>query len=379
MFLAFEKVFPAGATECDLMMLYRPRPGLPFTAFPIAGEGKRLMWTTFTAEQVDIDVEHPASEAYLGSILDRLAANGVRMARLDAVGYAIKRAGTRSFMTEETLAFIDRLAAQANRRGIEVLVEIHSHYRTQIDNARRVDWIYDFALPPLMLHALFRGTARYLKEWISIRPNNAVTVLDTHDGIGVIDVGADDVDRERHPGLLPPPEIAHLVERIHTNSGGESLRATGTAASNVDLYQVNCTYFDALGRDERAYLAARAVQFFLPGIPQVYYVGLLGGVNDMALLERTGVGRDINRHHYATGEVENALQAPVVRSLVDLIRFRNSHPAFSGTMRLQESPDHVLRICWETANTHALLEVDLEQRTHNISASGMPTMQGILS
>ncbi|WP_406811631.1 hypothetical protein, partial [Klebsiella aerogenes] len=84
-----------------------------------------------------------------------------------------------------------------------------------------------------------------------------------------------------HPGLVPPEELDALVERIHTASQGESRRATGAAASNLDLYQVNCTFFDAMGRDETAYLLARAIQFFLPGVPQVYYVGLLAGQNDM--------------------------------------------------------------------------------------------------
>ncbi|MFX7926533.1 hypothetical protein ABTK22_19510, partial [Acinetobacter baumannii] len=83
---------------------------------------------------------------------------------------------------------------------------------------------------------------------------------DTHDGIGIIDIGADAGDRAAHPGLVPPEELDALVERIHTASQGESRRATGAAASNLDLYQVNCTFFDAMGRDETAYLLARAIQ-----------------------------------------------------------------------------------------------------------------------
>ena len=84
------------------------------------------------------------------------------------------------------------------------------------------------------------------------------------------------------------------------------------AASNLDLYQVNCTFYDALGRRDNEYLLARAIQFFAPGIPQVYYVGLLAGRNDMELLRRTGVGRDVNRHHYTAAEVNDELRRPVV-------------------------------------------------------------------
>ena len=79
--------------------------------------------------------------------------------------------------------------------------------------------------------------------------------------------------------------------------------ATGAAANNLDLYQVNCTFYDALGRRDNEYLIARAIQFFAPGIPQVYYVGLLAGVNDMDLLARSRVGRDINRHYYTPAEI----------------------------------------------------------------------------
>ena len=127
----------------------------------------------------------------------------------------------------------------------------------------------------------------------------AITVLDTHDGIGVIDIAADGTDPQDYPGLIPPEELDALVERIHINSNGQSRQATGAAASNLDLYQVNCTFYDALGRNDYDYLLARAIQLFAPGIPQVYYVGLLAGENDMALLAKSGVGRDINRHFYS--------------------------------------------------------------------------------
>ncbi len=115
-------------------------------------------------------------------------------------------------------------------------------------------------------------------------------MLDTHDGIGVHDVAADRSGPVERPGLLPPPAIDALVEEIHRRSAGGSRKATGAAASNLDLYQVNCTYYDAVGGDDRDYLLARAIQFFAPGIPQIYYVGLLAGRNDLDLLQRTGVG-----------------------------------------------------------------------------------------
>jgi sucrose phosphorylase len=168
---------------------------------------------------------------------------------------------------------------------------------------------------------------------------------------------------------VPPHEIDQLVEGIHQRSLGQSRQATGAAASNLDLYQVNCTFFDALGGDERRYLLARAIQFFLPGIPQVYYVGLLAGHNDMELLARTGVGRDINRRYYSRADIETELERPVVQDLLALIRFRNRHPAFNGSFRLVESPATMLVLRWEIADHFVELRVNLVDAGHELICS----------
>jgi sucrose phosphorylase len=356
MFLTYDRVFPDGATEADLLRIYRPRPGLPFVYTTLASGETRLLWTTFTPQQLDIDVTHPQGKAYLDAILERFHAAGIRSIRLDAVGYAIKKPGTSCFMIPETFAFIEELTSQARALGIEVLVEVHSHYKQQVEIARRVDWVYDFALPPLILHALYKADAKPLVEWLSVRPRNSITVLDTHDGIGVIDVGADGAG---NPGLLQPASINDLVETIHTRSKGQSRQATGAAANNLDLYQVNCTYYDALGQNDTEYLIARAIQFFVPGIPQVYYTGLLAGANDMELLARSGVGRDINRHYYTPAEVEAALAKPVVQKLLEIIRLRNSHFAFGGESMVKSGAANELRITWKLGEAWVRLDVDL--------------------
>ena len=368
LFLTLDGVFPHGATERDLLSIYRPRPGLPFTTLALEDGTRRMFWTTFTPEQIDIDVTHPRGIDYLEEILRTFGACGIKMIRLDAIGYAIKKAGQSCFLLPETFEFVGSLAARARRHGLEVLVEVHSHYERQIEIARHVDSVYDFALPPLVLHAFARGTAAALKRWIAIRPCNAVTVLDTHDGIGVIDVAAEHGGTGR-PGLLAEAELARLVDDIHARSGGESARATGAAASNLDLYQVNCTFYDALGRDDRKYLLARAIQFFLPGVPQVYYVGLLAGRNDMALLERTGVGRDINRHYYSRTEIDEALARPCVRRLLDLIRLRNEHAAFGGTFELGASAHDALELTWRLGAEVARLTVNLGTCEHRLEYS----------
>ncbi len=330
MFLTLSTVFPDGVTEADLARIYRPRPGLPFTPVRLGGR-LRYVWTTFTAQQVDIDVHSEPGRAYLASILDAVAGAGVSLVRLDAVGYAVKTPGTSCFMTPETIAFIRQFTEQARGRGVDVLVEVHSHFQRQMEIAGAVDLVYDFALPPLVLHALYTGDGSVLARWLRMRPRNAVTVLDTHDGIGVIDVGperSEDPDVPDRPGLLDADQLDALVRGIHARAGGASEQATGAAASNLDLYQVNSTFYDAVGADDQRYLAARAIQLFTPGIPQVYYVGALAGHNDLDLLARTGVGREINRHRYTAEEVDAALARPVVRALLALCRFRNTLPAF---------------------------------------------------
>jgi len=369
MFLTYGRVFGNGATEAELLQIYRPRPGLPFTKVRLDDGTERLLWTTFTSEQVDIDVRSSQGKRYLDQILNQFHSAGIRCIRLDAVGYAIKKRGTTCFMIPETFEFIGELTRRAHERGIEVLVEIHSHYLEQIQIATQVDWVYDFALPPLVLHALYTSDTGRLKEWLKIRPRNAVTVLDTHDGIGVIDVGPDRKCPDGPLGLLAPEEIDNLVETIHQRSNGESRQATGAAASNLDLYQVNCTFYDALGRRDDDYLIARAIHLFTPGIPQVYYVGLLAGTNDLDLLRRTGVGRDINRHYYARAELCERLDAPLVRSLLDLVRFRNSHPAFAGDFHVHNSDNSSLVMEWRKGRNWTRLDVDLLARRALISHS----------
>lgn len=357
MFLTYDGAFPDGATEEQLMLLYRPRPGLPFTPYTLEDGTKRLMWTTFTGEQIDLDVRQQVTRDYLLRVVESLAEAEVSRVRLDAVGYAVKTPGLTSFMTPETFDFIDEISAWCHERDLTVLVEVHSYYQRQVEIAAQVDYVYDFALPPLILHALHATDADPLLAWLDVRPANSITVLDTHDGIGVIDVGADANDPSRE-GLLTPEQIDALVTSIHEASDGTSKDATGAAASNVDLYQINCTFYDAVGADDDRYLLARALQFWTPGVPQVYYVGLLAGTNDTELLERTGIGRDVNRAHYSGDEVEEAVQRPVVRALFGLIRLRGSHAAFDGELHTEGGGDAVT-MTWTHGDAVAELRADL--------------------
>ncbi len=375
LFLTFDKVFPKGAEETDLLSIYRPRPGFPFTKYRMTDGSQRLIWTTFTPKQIDIDVNSTSGIDYLDSILAIYQKAGITMIRLDAAGYAIKKAGSSCFMIPETFEFIDGLTQKARNHGIEVLVEIHSFYKTQIEIAQKVDYVYDFALPVLVLDALFNKNADNLKHWLKIAPRNVITVLDTHDGIGIVDVASEDGEK----GLIADDILEGIVDRIHENSEGRSLKATGAAASNLDLYQVNCTYFEALGKDENAYLVARALQFFVPGVPQIYYMGLFGDVNDMELLGRTNVGRDINRHYYTKKEILEKTNSSLFQKLSALIKLRNAHNAFNGTFRLEETKEKVVKITWAKDEEWISLEVGLEHCKLQITGTEQGQVQMLFS
>src|SRR3954468_4821191 len=368
MFLTFSRVFPQGARESHLLALYPIRPTLPFTIHDAAHGARLLLWTTFTSDQIDIDVMHPEGRRYLADVLTHFHDAGITIIRLDAIGFAIKKAGTSCFMIPETFVFIDDLTAQAHALGIEVLVEVHGHPDDQMAVARHADWVYVFALPPLVLHTLYTRNAAALARWLAIRPTNAVTVLDTHDGIGVQDVDRDRRRPDADP-LLPPTAIEALIDTIGERSGGASHLASGAAADNVDTSQINCTFYDALGRRDHEYLIARAIQCFVPGIPQIYYVGLLAGANDVDLLQRTRVGRDINRRYYTAADLQPELARSVVRSLLALLRLRNTHPAFGGTFAALATTPERLALSWTHGHAVARLAVDLTAMTASVTGS----------
>lgn len=343
-----------GVNKFALKRIYRPRTGSPFEEFLFADGKKRSLWCTFSRDQIDFDIYNLEVKSLIERWIENLAKKGVSLLRLDAVGYCAKKKGTTSFMIPETYKAIEWLADIAHRNGMKVLPEIHNHYRMQLALAKTkgVDYVYDFCLPLLVLHSIFESDSKRLKYWIKIRPQNQITTLDTHDGIGIIDV----------EGLMTKSEAESLSKKIFENGGNATMRASGTSSKNVDIYQINTTYFSALGGNKRAYLIARAIQFFVPGIPQVYYVGMLAGKNDEKLLKKTGNGRDVNRHYYSMSEVERELKRDVVESLKKLMRFRNDYPAFNGLFELKKSSDKEIILAWRKGKFKCKLFVDFTKK-----------------
>jgi sucrose phosphorylase len=364
MFLTFDRVFPDGASEDDITRVYRPRPGVPFTPVSLGDGSRRLVWTTFEQAQIDLDLGDRRAREYLRSILELQAGHGVRTVRLDAIGYAVKTPGTDCFLTDDTMRFVDEITAAARGLGLQVLVEVHGSIHQQRRIAPHVDWVYDFALPALLLHAAFTGSFAPLVRWLEVRPANARNVLDTHDGIGIVDVA----DSDDGDGLLTGAELEALVAEVEANTDGVSTRASPPIPWSPVPYQLNSTYYDALGRDDDAYLLARLVQVFVAGVPQIYYVGLLAGGNDVGRFERTGVGRDVNRHAYTPTELADALERPVVRAQLARVRIRGAHPAFAGGCRWSApAPASALELRWASDADVAVLAVDAATRRFRLT------------
>lgn len=369
LFIPLDKVWPGGepdAADLDRIFLRRARP---WSTYPV-GEPPvpTRVWTTFgredPSEQVDVDVRSPRFRELVESWFARFAANGVRMVRLDAIGYLAKRAGTSCFMvqpdTEGILAWLDGAAA---RHGITLLPEVHARPDVAGSLSARGSWAYDFQLPYRVLEALLIGDARRLVDHLASRPARLVNTLDCHDGVPV----KPDLD-----GLYGPADARRVVETC-LRRGGNLSRVVGREHQDpdgFDAHQIRGTLYSLLGRDDDGLVAARAVHLFAPGVPQVYYVGLLAGENDHAAAERTGDGRAINRHNFTREEIRAARCRTVVQRTERLIRLRNTHPAFDGAFETCLTETGGIRLAWRAGAAAISLDVDVRAPRALVELSG---------
>jgi sucrose phosphorylase len=353
LFLQISKFHQSGTIPPrELQQIYTRKPRAPVTMVHHPDGKSSALWCTFSEEQVDIDINSGKGREFLEKSLDSLCRRGISMLRLDAFAYVVKKPGTNCFFVEpEVWEVLDRIQAHVAQYGVALLPEIHEHYSIQLRLAGRGYHVYDFALPMLMLHTIFSRNSRRIKEWLHMCPRRQITTLDTHDGIGVVDVA----------DLLSPEEVEATVSALYNRGSNVNRRYSSAEYNNLDIYQINCTYYSATGEDDDAYILARAVQFFAPGIPQVYYVGALSGKNDTELIEKTRQGRDINCHPYSIEEIEKEIERNVNKRLFRLMRFRSSVNAFDEGFEILESDDSSLIIRRKgSRGAEALLHADLE-------------------
>jgi sucrose 6(F)-phosphate phosphorylase len=359
LFITLDKIWSDGKpSPGDLSKIFLRRP-LPFSRFTIEDTGEEeLVWTTFgkhdPSDQIDMDWR---SEAYRKLLTDFMAGfnrNGVRMVRLDAIGYVVKKIGTSCFFVEpETYGFLDWIHSMADSFGIELLPELHAHPTTQLGLSGHGYWIYDFILPYMILEALLLRKSGKLKRYLALRPHRQFTMLDCHDGIPI----KPDLD-----GLYENDDVKKVVRTCVERGANLSfvLSPAHKDSDGFDVHQIRCSYYSVLDRDDEAYLSARALQFFAPGIPQVYYAGLLAGENDTEAVQRTGEGREANRHNYSLEEIDARVRTEVVQRLMRLIRFRNEYAAFNGVFQVMDSDEGVVRIRWQKGGAVCILTADLQ-------------------
>ncbi|NOX17837.1 MAG: sucrose phosphorylase [Chlorobi bacterium] len=369
MFITIDKIWPdnnPSKEEIEKIFLRRTEP---FSEYKIEATGEiEKVWTSFgktvPSEQIDIDVKSQTTRKLLVEFLTNFSENNIKMIRLDAVGYVIKKRGTSCFFIEpEIYRFLNWFKEQARLLNIEILPEVHAHYSTQFKLSEHGNWIYDFILPYAVLEAIITKNSSRLYKYLKIRPEKQFTMLDCHDGVPVIPDLND---------LVEPQELKKVVD-VCLERGANLSRIFSPkfkSKDGFDVHQIRGAFYSLLNCDDDAYIAARAIQFFTPGIPQVYYVGLLAGKNDS--VNKNGVidGREINRHNFSVNEIDSAVKKPVVQRLLKLIRFRNEYPAFNGKFKVTSTGINNIELKWEKGKNLCVLTIDFSSNKSIINYKG---------
>jgi sucrose phosphorylase len=357
LFITLDKVWPDGVPvqeDVDRIFLRRPRP---WSTFQVGEQSSPVsVWTTFgktdPSEQIDMDWRSPCYRSVVEGLFERFESNGVRMVRLDAIGYLAKRPGSSCFFLQPEMdEILHWLEGLAERYGLALLPEVHGRPEMQMHLARRGTWIYDFILPYRILESIILRSPTRLARYLADRPQRQFTMLDCHDGVPV----KPDLD-----GLYDSRDVRRVVDECLARGGNLSVvhSPDHRDPDGFDVHQIRGTFYSLLNRDDDAYVAARAIQLFAPGVPQIYYVGLLAGENDHEAASQTGDGRDLNRHNFTLEEIEVAASRSVVARLERLIELRNSHPSFEGDFNLLPSDEQRLGLAWHNGESSCELEVD---------------------
>jgi sucrose phosphorylase len=315
--------------------------------------------------QMDLNIKSPLVWEYYEDTLKKLAGYGAEIIRLDAFAYAPKEPGAKNFLNAPgTWDLLGRIRALADKNGLTLLPEIHSRYEEKIhEKLSQEGYItYDFFLPGLIIDAFERNTNECLTKWVGDMQEKGIRVvnmLGCHDGIPLLDL----------KGLLTDEQIQNLID-IVVRRGGYVKDLHGK--KNM-YYQVNATYYSALGEDDAKLVLARAIQIFMPGKPQVWYLDLLAGKNDHAAVEKAGPAghKEINRSNLTLNQAAKALEKNVVQQQLSLLKFRNSFPAFGFDAKLDvlDSKPEILKLRWKNNGCTATLEANLRDYSCTIIAT----------
>lgn len=303
--------------------------------------------------QMDLNIKSPLVWKHYEDTLNKLAGYGARIVRLDAFAYAPKEPGEKNFLNDPgTWELLEKVQKLADQYHLTLLPEIHASYSEGIYEtlAGKGYMTYDFFLPGLILHAMEKRSGEALARWaaeLQEKKIRVVNMLGCHDGIPLLDL----------KGFLSEEEIGELIT-VLVNRGGLVKNLHGQ--KNM-YYQVNSTYYSALGEDDKKLLLARALQIFMPGKPQVWYLDLFAGKNDYDAVKRAGAGghKEINRTNLTAEQMEELLSQEIVKKQLELLRFRNTCPAFGFEAELEiHQENEKLTFVWTNQGKKAVLEAD---------------------
>ncbi len=349
-------VLPAGT---DLSAVIRPRTSPVLTPFRTPS-GVKHVWTTFSADQIDLDYHNPVVLLEIVETLLFYLERGATLIRLDAIAFLWKQVGTTCLHLPQTHRIIQLFRAIVDQvaPGVLLITETNVPHAENLsyfgDGTNEAHLIYNFALPPLTLHAFHTGDVRVLASWARALalPSRQVTFfnfLASHDGIGL----------NPARGLLSDAEIAALVTRAQEHGGRVSYKSNGAGVPSP--YELNISYFDALSNPNAGeplalqvdrFIGAHAIALSLVGLPGLYFHSLFGSRSWPAGVEKTGHNRAINREKLARAALERELadatsrRAQVFGRLAQLLRARGRHPAFNpfGEMRVLDGGASVLAV-----------------------------------
>ncbi len=325
----------------DLSAVVRPR-SLPLLTPVHTRDGLRHVWTTFSDDQIDLDFSNPDVLFEFLDILMLYARNGIKVIRLDAIAYLWKKTGTSCIHRPETheLVRLIRDFLELIAPDVTVITETNVPHEENISYFGRGDeahMVYQFPLPPLLLHAILTENTDYLRQWAAGLNETELpegctffNFTASHDGIGVRPL----------EGLIPVAELKKIIDDVRLRGGHVSTRTADDGKEKP--YELNITYFDAVSdphandadRDIERFLCTQAVALALKGVPAVYIHSLLGTRNDMRAVEETGRPRSINRSRLDSGKLGEQLQShnsercKVFRRYKRLLHCRTQHRAF---------------------------------------------------
>ena len=324
----------------DLSAVTRPRTSPLLTRFEDREGKSRYIWTTFSADQADLNFHNPNVLIAVIDVLFFLIAKGARLLRLDAVTFLWKESGTSCANLPETHTLIKvmRHAISALCNDVNVVTETNVPHRENIayfgDGHDEAHMVYNFALPPLIAYSLIVGDGNRLSDWVRTlsTPSDEVCFLNfsaSHDGVGVRPVEE----------ILTNDEVQQLVDAARAAKGLVSSRTLADGKEHP--YELNCTFLDLISREDEdasltvaRFVASQAIVLAMPGVPAVYIQSLLGTRNDLRGVERSGRARSINRSQHEYKDVVNALsnseslEARIFERLTHLIRVRRQQVAF---------------------------------------------------